>query len=84
MPVKKNRKKLLQSLRAPCKAKIPLRSINVPVIAVENPVNVAKTLYYCTTLDISNKNLGKIISIYKKRWVIENVFLFSELHEAIC
>ena len=74
MPVKKHRKKLLKSLRPPCKTEIPLGSRQVPVIAVESPKNPKKTLYYCTSMEISDKELDKVIGLYKKRWTIENAF----------
>jgi len=74
MPVKKHRKKLLQSLRPPCKAEIPLGSRNVPVIAVKSPKDPKKTLYYCTAMKIPDKELEKVIDIYKNRWTIENAF----------
>ena len=74
MPVKKHRKKLLQSLRPPCKAEIPLGSRKVPVIAVKSPKDPKKTLYYCTTMDIPDKELEKVIELYKNRWTVENAF----------
>ena len=74
IPVKKHRKKLLQSLRPPCKANIPLGSREVPVIAVKSPKDPKKTLYYCTAMKISDDELENVINIYKNRWTIENAF----------
>lgn len=74
MPAKKNRKEVLQSLRPPCKAEIPLGSITVPVIALKDPKDPKKTLYYCTNMDIPEKSLRKVFDIYRRRWTVENVF----------
>ena len=77
MPAKKTRKKLLQSLRPPCKAEIPLGSITVSVIALKNPKdpnNPKKTLYYCTNMDIPEKSLKIVFDVYRHRWTVENVF----------
>lgn len=74
MPAKKHRKKILESLRPPCKAEIPLGSRQVPIIAVESPKDPTKTLYYCTSIEIPDKELDKVIGLYKKRWTIENIF----------
>lgn len=79
MPAKKNRAELLKSLRAPCRAEVPLSSIQVPVIAVKDPKNPKKTLYYCTNAPIPDKLLEKVIKIYKKRWTVENAVKTQKL-----
>ena len=74
MPAKKTRKDILNLLRPPCRAEIPLGSIAVPVIALKDPKDPKKTLYYCTNMDLPEKSLGKIFDIYKSRWIVENIF----------
>ena len=79
MPAKKNRKDILQSLRPPCKAEIPLGSTNVNVIALKDPKDPKKTLYYSTNMDIPQRSLRKVFHIYRKRWTVENVIKSGKL-----
>jgi hypothetical protein len=74
MPAKKTRKDILQSLRPPCKAEIPLGSINVSVIALKDPKDPRKTLYYCMNMVIPLNSLRKVFHVYRSRWTVENVF----------
>ena len=78
-PVIERQEKFLKSLKPPCKANMPLGSIEVPIVAVRDPNNREEVLYYVTNLDIPVKSLEKIIKIYRKRWVIENAFKSEKL-----
>ena len=79
MPAKKIRKEFLHSLRPPCKGEVPLGSLHVPVIALKNPRDPKKTLYYSTNISIPDKSLGKVINVYRNRWTIENAFKSEKL-----
>ena len=66
-PVVEHQTKFLQSLRPPCKAIMPLGSIEVPIVAVRDPDDPEEVLYYVTNLKIPLKSLEKVIKIYRKR-----------------
>lgn len=79
IPVIKHRKKFLHSLRPPCKAKMPLKSMYVPVVAISDPDNQKETLYYCTNITIPVERLEEVIEMYRKRWTVENAFKSQKL-----
>lgn len=78
-PVVEHQTEFLQSLRPPCKARMPLGSIEVSIIAVRDPSDPEEVLYYVTNLKINLESLEKVIKIYRKRWIIENAFKSQKL-----
>jgi hypothetical protein len=73
-PVIEHRKEFLDSLTPPCMTEMPLGKLYVPIIAIPHPDNSKETLYYATNVDMSDKPLEEIITIYKNRWTVENAF----------
>ena len=78
-PVIEHQTAFLQSLRPPCKATMPLGSIEVPIVAIRDPDDPENILYYATNLDVPVRSLERVIKIYRKRWIIENNFKAQKL-----
>lgn len=51
-PVVEHQTAFLQSLRPPCKARMPLGSMEVPIVAIRDPDDPENILYYATNLDL--------------------------------